>query len=368
LDGSHYGAGDEQIKGGEEWSHIYGPWLFYINQGASDDAIWQDANRQWKAEIQQWPYSFVDEPSFYAAQRGTVKGSLFFKDITDPRDPTPPVPENTTVVLVEPVSVNGPIYQQSKNYFYWTKTDSIGNFVIPNVYAGTYEVHAWKDGYIGEYISNFTLTVKPQATVNLGKIEYQTPRFAPTLFEIGYPNRRADEYYHGDNFRQWGLYDLFPTDFPNSIHYYINSTWRQPPSQWRNEWNYAHVPVDNKSVNWTVYFDVPTQNSFGPKAYVFIAKAGACHCNLEITVNNLFLGIMTFKDNDNSVYRDSIYGVNELHSMSFAANILKAKGNQLIFGTTCKQRLQGIMYDYVRMELDNFKPIILEPLKGLQKK
>jgi rhamnogalacturonan endolyase len=266
------------------------------------------------------------------------------------------------VVLVEPTAINGPVYQQSKGYFYWTKTDASGNFLIPNVYAGVYEVHAWKDGFIGEYISNTTLTITPQATVNLGKIEYQTPRFAPTLFEIGYPNRRADEYYHGDNFRQWGLYDLFPTDFPNSIQYYVNSTWRQSPSQWRNDWNYAHVPVDNKSINWTIYFDVPAQNTkFGPKGYIFIAKSGACHCNLLITVNNVFIGTIAFKDNDNSVYRDSIYGINELHSTSFASSILVPKGNKMIFGITCKARLQGIMYDYVRMELDNFQPI-MDPL------
>lgn len=87
----------------------------------------------------------------------------------------------------------------------------------------------------------------------LGQLYYRPPRNGPTVWEIGFPDRSAQEFYVPDpypslinklflgkpnhRFRQYGLWkryaDLYPT---NDLVYHVGV------SDYSKDWFYAQVP------------------------------------------------------------------------------------------------------------------------------
>ena len=66
-----------------------------------------------------------------------------------------------------------------------------------------------------------------------------------TVFELGYPNRKADEFRHGDDYWApgespklgyptpvWGGQMEYPLDFPDGMKYTVGK------SRWATDWNY----------------------------------------------------------------------------------------------------------------------------------
>ena len=234
-----------------------------------------------------------------------------------------------------------------------------------------------------------------------GTLVFVPPQSAPVLFEIGFPDRTAAEYMHGDHYRQWGLWLEFANDFPNSVQYRVNSTWRQSPAQWRTQWNYAHVPANGSTVDWLIWFDVPgkqrklnenssalspspissassssspskssssspspssllnstksTSFAVGPHGYVQIAFAGVVYCSVAVSLNdNVIAKITDLPRDDRCVYRNSIHGMYETRVVPFDASLLLPKDNRLTLTNMCTENGFGIMYDYVRVELDGY--------------
>jgi len=191
---------------------------------------------------------------------------------------------------------------------------------------------------------------------NVGSITYIPPRNAPTLFEIGIPDRTAAEFHNGDVYRHWGLYDIFDEQFPKSVNYAVGQ-WRQSPSQWRSDWNYAHVPSNGSHRDWTITFDVDQISTIGPNGYIRIAFASVVHCQLAIQLNGTPIqSIEDLNENDTAVYRDGIHGIYQTRSRTFSTKLLIGKGNRFVLTNQCTSRLDGIMYDYIRVELDGYQP------------
>jgi len=78
-------------------------------------------------------------------------------------------------------------------------------------------------------------------------------RYGRQLWEIGIPNRSAEEFRHGDHYWQWGLYNLYPQEFPNDIDFVVGK------SDMRRDWNYVQPPRPDgkggwKNTTWRIRF------------------------------------------------------------------------------------------------------------------
>lgn len=86
---THYTGTEMDVlyKTGESWKKVLGPVFMYLNSASLDKtrhyrkALWDDANRQLREEIQSWPYNFTASEDFpNAQQRGEVNGQLLVRD------------------------------------------------------------------------------------------------------------------------------------------------------------------------------------------------------------------------------------------------------------------------------------------------
>lgn len=48
-----------------------------------------------------------------------------------------------------------------QDYQFWTQTDEHGNFYIKAVLPGTYNLHAWVPGIMGNYMYEAIVTITP---------------------------------------------------------------------------------------------------------------------------------------------------------------------------------------------------------------
>jgi hypothetical protein len=140
-----HGLGDVPNPGaaaGEEFTKVIGPFFMYANTGSSHEALWQDAQNEAAKLVAGWPYSWVNESEQdYPRQRGAVTGTI----TTQTGEST----ANAVVILCTGTNIDW-IYQGVTNYMFWTTADSQGNFTIPKVRPGTYELFSYVPGIWGE--------------------------------------------------------------------------------------------------------------------------------------------------------------------------------------------------------------------------
>ncbi len=99
------------------------------------------------------------------------------------------------------------------------------------------------------------VTVEAGKAADLGELVWVPVRYGRQLWEIGIPDRTAGEFRHGDHYWQWGLYNLYPQEFPNGVDFVIGK------SDWKRDWNYAQPPVPDdkggwKDSTWRIRFDL----------------------------------------------------------------------------------------------------------------
>ena len=97
-----------------------------------------------------------------------------------------------------------------------------GTFTNTKVRPGTYTLHVTADGVLGDY-AQANITVEPGKTVDLGKLVWTPVRFGRQVWEIGTPDRAADEFFKGDgqNYWLWGWNLRYALLFPNDVTYTI---------------------------------------------------------------------------------------------------------------------------------------------------
>ena len=405
--GSHYGGGtDSSWAAGEVWTHVYGPYFIYcnnINSAITDtnqaaQTLYTNALAQAAAEATAWPYSWFTNDADYAtaSNRGTVTGQIAINDIYNPNASA----SNLWVgVIQQPLTgataANGgyDFQEWMKPYQFWIRTDANGNFTLPNVIAGAnYTLYAFGPGAAETFQSQaqsggsapnsvnipaspFSVTVTAGATNNLGPITWTPTRVGPTVFEIGYPDRTARKFRHGEDWwvgdigpspinpsPVWDKFLEYPFDFPGGPNYTVGQ------SRWTTDWNYVQTAVGNNAGVFngstsTITFNLSAAP--GGTASFYIATASSYQGPLIIQVNgNNIAGANGYDpaydgsgNESDSTIREGIHGLYSDNRLAVSSSFLHQGQNTI----TINMRKGGssenhTMYDYLRLELPGYIP------------
>ncbi len=411
-------------------------------------ALWQNARRGRKRNSAAWPYEWVNGVDYpHKDQRGNVSGQLVLNDsqaattklphltvglahpdYTQPRGAGGPPggaargrggapgaatnpgragaatrPAGAGRGFGGPGGPGGPgggfggpprpvdWAHDAKYYEFWNDGAEDGKFTITNVRPGTYTLHAFADGVLGEF-AQANITVEAGKDLDLGQIQWTPVRNGKQIWEIGYPDRTGDKFYKGDgdNDWLWGWYLLFGDLFPNDITYTIGK------SDYHKDWFFEEVPhatseawknPDAKDVlnqrfgwmalgtqgqdmwrtigrgketTWTIKFNMDTA-SHG-QAALRVALAGADGFGgLAVGVNGQNVGtIRTISTN--ALRYNTNKSVWQEETQTFDASLLKAGENEMTLTVPAGDLTSGVVWDYLRLELDeNAKPPAAAP-------
>lgn len=407
--GSHYGGAVCSIAQGEAWTKVIGPFLIYCNSARTHDAMWKDALKRSKVEAKAWPYDWVNDVDFpHRDQRGDVRGQLVLQDPQAPdlkmnhllvglsapaytwtnsfsrfgrrgtnRPPErvePPAdsdesPPTNDVARNDGAGRSGgrgrfggfgfgprtvDWQNDAKHYEFWVRGDGKGDFSIPNVRPGKYTLHAIANGVLGEFtLSN--VVVSSGETLKLGKLAWQPVRYGKQLWDIGIPDREADEFFMGNDYFHWGWYLEYPKLFPDDVNYVVGR------SNYRTDWFFEQVPHETnaadtngmgrgRSTTWSITFDLP-QAPRG-KATLRLAICGVGTTRLDVSVNDKPAGAVSGLFYNATIDRDGIGGLWNESDLSFDASMMKAGRNVMKLTVPAGRLTSGIMYDYLRLELN----------------
>ncbi|XP_068657027.1 uncharacterized protein [Aristolochia californica] len=368
---AHYAGMDlvPYFENGEPWKKVYGPVFFYLNSvhtGNGYPTLWDDAKRQMATEVKNWPYSFPASEDFPPSnQRGSAGGRLLVKDRYVNEDV--PVPAAAAYVGLALPGEVGSWQTECKSYQFWIRTNPNGSFSIRNVRPGNYNLYAWVPGFIGDYKKAEIITISPGREIDLGDLVYEPPRDGPTLWEIGFPDRTALEffipdtkpiYYNKflsdpkDRFRQYGLWEKYEELYPNGEPVYNVGF-----SDYHKDWFFAHMcrKLDSLSQCRNIRQIKFNLSSAAHGTYKLrVAYAAAMKSVLEIRLNNpgsppLYRSKRI--GGENVIARHGIHGLYRLFTIDVQSDRL-VQGENTIFltQTSCLNHFQGVLYDYVRLE------------------
>lgn len=365
LNGGHFGMGDSFVAdSGVYVQKVYGPFLIYANSVPTGTpnawkALWEDAKAQAKAEQSAWPFSWFNNGVYvHDSGRGVVKGRLIINDTNvnvSVANNWVGLSRSQAGTPVKEFQLFGTPYQ------FWVKTDSAGYFTIPHVIADSgYNFYAFGPGSAGQLTKPNFVNLKAGDTLNLGDVVWTPDRIAPTVWEIGIPDRNATEFFHGNDWftsniypdSNWAIFMNYPREFPNDVNYTIGT------SNWAKDWNFVQN-FDTKFYKtapvWKVNFSL-TSTPTGTNASLYVAAAAAFSSGFIVNVNGNRITKATtgnyFPNPSNAMLRKGIHGAFGDVRLTFPAKYLKAGNNQI----TLSLRITGggtdgdIMYDYLRLE------------------
>ncbi len=374
---AHYGNTGLNVSSNAAFTKIYGPWLFYINNGSNGAACWADSQQQAIAERQAWPYPWLTNSVYQAKnQRASVAGKLVINDSLRPAANA----SGAWVGLAAPdagLEVDANDWQwQSDGYQFWTQCAADGTFTLPPVTTfspyGTnavYELYAYcagTNGSVGQYQTG-PFTFAPGAVTNLGTLTWNVPhQGSNVLWEIGYPDRTAGKFRHGDDYAVPGLWLNFANEFPNPMTYTVGS------SSPTNDWNYAETAYFTNGVannmTWNIQFNLP-QKPVSGNATLTIAWAGTYSAAIRMWVNDPNMVGTYFKDfypnipfpsgvTADSLIRQGIhdkYGID--HVTIPVSNLVPGTNTiTLVQRRAVTASVSYVMYDYLDFELPTPTP------------
>jgi rhamnogalacturonan endolyase len=197
------------------------------------------------------------------------------------------------------------------------------------------------------------ITVRAGGRTDLDPMTWIPVRYGRQLWQIGTPDRTAKEFRHGDDYREYALWNQFPKDFPNGVNFVIGQ------SKERTDWNYAQVNEQKNGqwvgTTWNILFDMPQAPVTGA-GILRLAFAGAHNAKLTVYVNGRPVDHLRTAA-DNSVIRSGIHGQYFEHDVVFDAALLKPGRNTIALEQSAAGNAQkSVMYDCVRLELDSSHP------------
>ncbi|CAM8914308.1 unnamed protein product [Rhodiola kirilowii] len=370
---AHY-AGDDlvpKIQDAEPWKKVFGPVFIYLNSsmdGEDPFLLWRNAKEQMMIEVQSWPYSFPASQDFLKSnQRGNLKGRLLIKDNYLSDDC---ILASGAFAGLAPPGDAGSWQRECKDYQFWTTADAEGCFCISNVLPGDYNLFAWVPGFLGDYKFNEIVTITSTCDIDAGDLVFAPPRDGPTLWEIGFPDRSASEFFVPDpnpeyvnklfvndmdnKFRQYGLWERYAELYPDS-----DLVFTVGQSDFANDWFFAQVTRRTNEgqfvgTTWQIRFQLSGVDKNG-NYKLRIAIASATYAELQVRVNDpnaprpLFTSGLIGRDN--SIARHGIHGIHWLYNIDVPGSKLN-EGENTIFLTQprCQGPFLGLLYDYLRLE------------------
>jgi rhamnogalacturonan endolyase len=409
---------DGFLAAGEEWTKMCGPWFVYMNSvpEAIDDprkaahALYADALAQAEAEKKAWPYPwFKHEKYVPAAGRGTVTGRFV---IRDPGNPNASPAELWVGLVEQPHTIKGYYDFQKwlRPYQFFARTGADGTFTIPNVLPGAnYTLWAYGPGAAGTFLSQeqsggqppllhdlptkpFSVTVAAGKATDLGTVTWTPERVGATVFELGYPDRKAGKYRHGEDFWApekspklgyptpvWGGQMYFPSDFPDGMTYTVGK------SRWATDWNYVLPSLPGRDGAYqpctgTIAFDLAKAPAGDALASIYLACAGDEGGHVVVSVNDTDLASVpgvTAKPNpftaevnprnrgvggfnpaysDNSSIHFGDHGPFSDERLTFPAKLLRGGRNTITVTKNARGLSAHFMVDYLRLELTGYVP------------
>jgi rhamnogalacturonan endolyase len=404
-------GGDNSFAQGELWSKTCGPFFYYVNSipaSVTDPAqasqiLFHDALAQAEAEKAAWPYAWFKLGGYVPESgRGTVTGKLAIADSGNPH-------ASSAGVWVG-LEQQAPSLKQvcdfqnyAKPYQFWVKTEADGSFRIPHVIAGSnYTLWAFGPGAAGTFLSQeqtggrapleldvpakpFAVTVNAGTPTDLGTVAWTPLRVGPTVFEIGYPDRKADKFRHGEDYWVpkpspklgyptpiWGGEREFVLDNPNGLAYTVGE------SQWARDWSFIiPSPPDATGAyqpgSGTITFHLAAAPANDSKASIYLGCAGDESGGIVVSVNGTNLG--TAPDvaaapnpvtpdgfdppkgyTDDSAEHFSDHGPFFDERINFPGSLLHAGDNTLTVQVAGKKGMPYLMLDYLRLELTGYVP------------
>jgi rhamnogalacturonan endolyase len=424
--GGHYDTGARvNVDKGEEWTKVVGPIFVYVNsldspkattQAELDtlkategnptvpaswtenaDALWQDALAQAKKETAAWPYAWVNGVDYpHLDQRGGVTGQVVLNDPLLPAGGSTKLP-HLTVGLTH--ADNGVSWIHDARYYqFWADGTEDGKFNIGKVRPGSYTLHGFADGVLGEFaVAN--IRVEPGKTINLGKLAWKPVRYGRQVWDIGYPDRTGDEFFKGDVAWYWGWNMRYALLFPKDVTYtigksdyhkdwffeevphatnlsFVNPAAKDPANQpfgWVRSESLAEYPQTNQHGPWEVYgtgkttvwtikfnMDKPIEG----EAYLRVAVAGVNGISeLPVKVNGKGVGAIGDGHapnnppliNTNSIRYNADKGLWQERTLKFDGKLLKAGENEMTFTVPGGDLQSGVVWDYLRLEVADGK-------------
>jgi rhamnogalacturonan endolyase len=400
---------DGDFAPGEAWSKTCGPWFIYLNDippsitDAREAAqrLYKDALEQADAEKKAWPYSWFKN-SAYAPEsgRGTVTGKMVIDDKGNPNASAAGI----WVGLEEQPLTTHDTYDFQKwlkPYQYWVQTDKNGNFTIPHVLpSNNYTLWAYGPGAAGTFMSQdqkggnppleldvpstpFHVSVNHGSTTALRDVTWTPKRIGPTVFEMGTPNRKADEFRHGDDYWApelppklgyptpvWGGQMEFPRDFENGMTFIVGK------GRWATDWNYCLPAAADATGTYqpcigTIDFDLVRVPDSDATASLYIGCAGDDGGKVIVSVNDANLGetqgVAAAPDaieatgfdpaySDDSSIHFGCHGPFSDERINFPARMLHAGKNTITIKMNARSLTNYLMIDYLRLELRGYVP------------
>ncbi|KAF3005903.1 hypothetical protein E8E13_009549 [Curvularia kusanoi] len=322
-DTSHFRVG---AKTPQPVGKIWGPWLWYLNNGSLADAQSRAAK-----ERLDFPYTFLNNTAYHS--RGNLKGKLVLSDGRPAAGAAIHLGDADTSVR--------PLIQGS-NYYYTTFADASGSFSIPNVRSGSYGLTAVSNGgAIGDVYTNVTASV----TISAGKatdvqtLTWTVPSNRKQIFQIGAFDKKATGFTNSGP-RQHGLTEKSPA----------NLTYTVGTSK-TSDWYYA----SSKLGSWDIVFNAsaPAQVK---KAVLSVSLAGYSQSTaLTIYLNgkNTVVGSIS-KDtltSDPALYRSgTVSGEWRFLQFEIDAKALVQGKNVLSFATERYTLWRGVLWDSILLE------------------
>jgi rhamnogalacturonan endolyase len=281
----------------------------------------------------------------------------------------------------------------AKFYEFWNDGTEDGKFTLTNVRPGTYTLHAFADGVLGE-LAQANITVEAGKTLDLGQITWTPVRYGKQVWEIGYPDRTGDKFFKGDgdNYWLWGWPLRYPLLFPNDITYtigqsdyhkdwffeevphatslaFLNPDAKDPANQrfgWVKAESLKEYPQTNTTGPWRIYgrgrattWTIKFNMDDTPKgqAALRVALAGADGGGgLAIGVNGKSAG-MLYPVATNALRYNTNKSVWQELTLKFDASMMKQGENEMTLTVPAGEVTSGVVWDYLRLELnEDYKP------------
>ena len=409
---------DGFLEAGEAWTKTCGPWFIYMNNvpakiaepSEAAQALFKDARAQADAEKGAWPYQwFKHEKYAQASGRGSVKGRFVIKDSGNPNAAAAGL---WVGLYQQPHTIKGyyDFQKWSRPYQFWVQTEADGSFTIPHVLPGdNYTLWAYGPGAAGTFLSQkqtggdppilcdlpakpFSVNAASGATTDLGTVMWKPTRMGTTVFELGTPNRKADEFRHGEDFWSpakspklgyptplWGGQMFFPGDFPEGMNYIVGK------SRWTTDWNYVLPSLPDAAgvyqpCTGTIIFDLATAPASEARASIYLGCAGDDGGHVVVSVNGTDLATVagvtavpnplttemsgrkkgvggfdpSYSDNASIHFGD--HGPFSDERITFPAKLLHAGQNSLSITKNTRDMTCYVMVDYLRLELTGYVP------------